>query len=125
MGCKGSRVRISPLRPVLSPQSMNTQEIRSVLTIALMAAFADGMKDDREREAVKRVAESLGADAGVDLPALYTQVLVSKPDLAQVAGALQSSELRQLAYELAVGVCEADGARGTQEVEFLGRLATA
>ncbi len=104
---------------------MNTSETRSILTIALMAAFADGMKDDREREAVKRVAESLGADAGVDLPALYAQVLVSKPDLAQVAGSLQAPELKQLAYELALGVCEADGSRGPAESEFLARLATA
>lgn len=104
---------------------MNTQETRSILTIALMAAFADGMKDDREREAVKRVAESLGTDAGVDLPALYAQVLVAKPDLAQVAGSLQAPELKQLAYELALGVCEADGARSPAEIDFLSRLAAA
>ncbi len=104
---------------------MNPQETRSILTIALMAAFADGMKDDTEREAVKRVADSLGADAGVDLPALYTQVLVSKPDLAQVAAQLTSQELRQLAYEMALGVCEADGSRGPEERDFLARLAAA
>jgi uncharacterized protein (DUF697 family)/tellurite resistance protein len=104
---------------------MNEQETRSILTIALMAAFADGMKDDSERAAVKRVAESLGSDAGVDLPALYREVLISKPDLVQVGGALQSAEMKQLAYEMAVGVCEADGTRGPAEVEFLGRLATA
>ena len=104
---------------------MNPQETRSILTIALMAAFADGMKDENERAAVKRMAESFGADTGVDLPALYRDVLVTKPDLAQVAAGLGSPELRQLAYEMAVGVCEADGARGPAEVEFLGRLATA
>jgi uncharacterized protein (DUF697 family)/tellurite resistance protein len=104
---------------------MNPQETRSVLTIALMAAFADGLKDERERAAVKRVAESLGADAGLDLPALYTQVLTATPDLATVAGELHASEIRQLAYELAVGVCEADGSRGPAESEFLGRLAGA
>jgi uncharacterized protein (DUF697 family)/tellurite resistance protein len=102
---------------------MNPQETRSVLTIALMAAFADGLKDDRERAAVKRVAESLGADAGVDLPALYAQVLTAKPDLATIAGELKAPELRQLAYELAVGICEADGSRGPAESEFLARLA--
>jgi uncharacterized protein (DUF697 family)/tellurite resistance protein len=104
---------------------MNPQETRSILTIALMAAFADGMKDDREREAVKRVAETLGSDAGVDLPALYRDVLLSKPDLTQAVGALQTSEMRQLAYEMAVGVCEADGTRGPAESDFLARLAGA
>jgi len=104
---------------------MNELETRSILTIALMAAFADGMKDDREREAVKRVAESLGSDSGVDLTGLYRDVLLSKPDLAAVAGTLQSPGARQLAYEMAVGVCEADGSRGPAESEFLARLAAA
>ncbi len=104
---------------------MNELETRSILTIALMAAFADGMKDDTEREAVKRVAETLGSDAGVDLTGLYRDVLLSKPDLAAVAGTLQSPGARQLAYEMAVGVCEADGARGPTESEFLARLAAA
>jgi len=104
---------------------MNPQDSRPILTIALMAAFADGLKDERERAAVKRVAEALGPEAGVDLPALYTQVLVSKPDLAQVAAALQSSDMRQLAYEMALGVCEADGSQGPEESEFLARLAAA
>ena len=104
---------------------MNELETRSILTIALMAAFADGMKDDTEREAVKRVAESLGSDSGVDLTGLYRDVLLSKPDLATVAGTLQSPGARQLAYEMAVGVCEADGSRGPAESEFLARLAAA
>ena len=104
---------------------MTPQETKSILTIALMAAFADGMKDESERAAVKRMAESLGADAGVDLPALYREVLLAKPDLAQVVAALSSPGLRQYAYEMAVGVCESDGTRGPAEVEFLGRLAAA
>jgi len=83
------------------------------------------MKDDTEREAVKRVAESLGSEAGVDLTGLYRDVLLSRPDLAVVAGTLQSPGTRQLAYEMAVGVCEADGSRGPAESEFLARLAAA
>ncbi len=104
---------------------MNEQETKSVLTIALMAAFADGMKDERERAAVRRVAEALGPDAGFDLPALYRDVLVAKPKLAQVAAGLQSDGTRQLAYEMAVGVCDADGAQGPAEREFLRELAAA
>lgn len=104
---------------------MNPQETRSILTIALLAAFADGMKDERERAAVKRVAEVLGPDAGFDFPALYRDVLLSKPDLATVAAGLQSDGTRQLAYEMAVGVCDADGAQGPAEREFLQKLAAA
>jgi uncharacterized protein (DUF697 family)/tellurite resistance protein len=104
---------------------MNAQETRSILTIALLAAFADGMKDERERAAVKRVAEVLGPDAGFDFPALYRDVLLTKPDLATVAAGLQSDGTRQLAYEMAVGVCDADGAQGPAEREFLQKLAAA
>ena len=104
---------------------MDAQETRSVLTIALMAAFADGLKDDREREAVKRVAEVLGTDAGFDLPGLYREVLLAKPDLARVASSLPSPASRQFAYEMAVGVCDADGAQGPAEKAFLAQLATA
>ena len=104
---------------------MNPQETRSVLTIALMAAFADGLKDERERSAVKRVADALGPDAGFDLPGLYRDVLLAKPDLAQVAAGLQSDGARQLAYEMAVGVCDADGVQGPTERDFLQKLAAA
>jgi uncharacterized protein (DUF697 family)/tellurite resistance protein len=104
---------------------MNSQETRSVLTIALLAAFADGLKDEQERAAVKRVAEALGPEAGFDLPALYRDVLLAKPDLATVAAGLQSDGARQLAYEMAVGVCDADGAQGPAERQFLQQLATA
>jgi uncharacterized protein (DUF697 family)/tellurite resistance protein len=104
---------------------MNSQETRSVLTIALMAAFADGLKDERERAAVKRVAEVLGPEAGLDLPALYRDVLMAKPDLAQVVAGLQADGARQLAYEMAVGICDADGAQGPAERDFLQKLAAA
>jgi hypothetical protein len=38
---------------------------------------------------------------------------------------LPTQASRQLAYEMAVGVCDADGAHGTAEQDFLSRLATA
>jgi uncharacterized protein (DUF697 family)/uncharacterized tellurite resistance protein B-like protein len=90
-----------------------------------MAAFADGMKDERERAAVKRVADVLGPEAGFDMPALYRDVLLSGPDLATVVAGLQSDGARQLAYEMAVGVCDADGAQGPAERDFLQKLAAA
>lgn len=102
---------------------MTAEETRSILTIALMAAFADGLKDEGERAAVKRIAEALGPEAGFDLPGIYREVLLAKPDLAKVAASLQSQESRQLAFEMAVGVCDADGAQGPDERAFLTRLA--
>ena len=38
---------------------MNEQEQRAVMTISLMAAYADGQKDDREREQIRSIFESL------------------------------------------------------------------
>jgi len=104
---------------------MDAQQTRATLTVALMAAFADGLKDEREREAVKQVADALGGEAGIDLPALFRDVLLSKPDLAQVVAPLDTAELKQYAYEMAVGVAGADGAQNAAEKQFLEELAAA
>jgi uncharacterized protein (DUF697 family) len=104
---------------------MNQQQTRSILTVALMAAFADGLKDEREREAIRQLAETLGAQASMDLPAIYRDVLLSKPDLATVVASLDTPELRQYAYEMAVGVVSADGNELQPEADFLSRLAAA
>ena len=39
---------------------MDNQYAKSILTVALMAAFADGLKDERERESIRKLAEALG-----------------------------------------------------------------
>lgn len=41
---------------------MNPEQQRSILAIALFVAFADGAKHDREREEIRRIAESLGGE---------------------------------------------------------------
>jgi uncharacterized protein (DUF697 family)/tellurite resistance protein len=104
---------------------MEKQATQSILTVALMAAFADGLKDEREREAIRKLAETLGADGGVDLPALYREVLLSKPKLEDVVAPLGDPALRQYAYEMAVGIANADGSQNTAEGDFLARLAQA
>jgi uncharacterized protein (DUF697 family)/tellurite resistance protein len=105
---------------------MNAEETRAVLAIALMAAYADGRKADAERDEVRRVAESLSAEAGgLNLPALYQDVLLKRIDVAKAAAALGSDEVRQLAFELAVGVCDADDLRNEAETKFLADLGAA
>ena len=99
---------------------MEKQATQSILTVALMAAFADGLKDEREREAIRKLAETLGADGGVDLPALYREVLLSKPKLEDVVAPLGDPALRQYAYEMAVGIANADGAQNTRRRRFPG-----
>ncbi len=43
---------------------MNPEQQKSILAIALHAAFADAAKHDREREQIRRIADSLAAEAG-------------------------------------------------------------
>lgn len=83
---------------------MNTE--RNVLVIALFAAFADGNKHDREREHLRSLADSLGKAA--DLPGLYQDVLLKRVSLDQTVSNLADAGERQLAYEIALGVCEAE-----------------
>ncbi|MEI2722479.1 MAG: DUF533 domain-containing protein [Verrucomicrobiota bacterium] len=100
---------------------MNPTEKESILTLALMAGFADGVKNDAERAELKRIAQSLPQDV-VQPAALYQRVLLKQVTLMQAAASLHTPELRQLAYEMAVCVCDADGAQTDAEKAFLANL---
>jgi uncharacterized protein (DUF697 family)/tellurite resistance protein len=91
-----------------------------MMTIALLAAFADGRNEDRERAELRRVAEALGSSLNV--AALVQDVLLRRTSVEAAAEAVKSPELRRLAYELAVGVCDADGLRNEAETRFLAEL---
>jgi len=101
---------------------LNTDEIRATLTVCLLAAYADGDKHDREREQIREVAQGLAQDAQVNLPGRYQDVLMRRVTLADVLPRLQSEEARQLAYEMAVCVCDADGQTSEPERAFLAQL---
>jgi uncharacterized protein (DUF697 family) len=96
-------------------------EQEALLTLALMAAFADGGKSDVERAELKRIADSL-PDEGMNLAARYQRVLLRQTTLPEVVAPLTSLELRQLAYEMAVCVCEADDLLDPAETSFLSEL---
>ena len=102
---------------------MNPEQQKSILAIALFAAFADGAKHDREREDIRRIADSLATDAGApDLARLYQDVLLKRFSLEAAAAALGDPGERQLAYEMAVCVCDADGRQSEPERRFLDEL---
>ena len=103
---------------------MNETENRAIVTLSLMAAYADGDKHEREREEVKRIAQGLAAD-GLHMPSLYQDVLMKRVNLASLAAQLESREARHLAYEMAVCVCDADGAQSPAERRFLEELRAA
>jgi tellurite resistance protein len=101
---------------------MTSQDRESILAICLMAAFADGNNDERERIEIKRITESLSEGAGVNMALLYQQVLQKQVTLSSAAGQLSTHESRQLAFEMAVCVCDADGAHSPPEKAFLDQL---
>ena len=98
---------------------MNEQEQKSILTLCLMAAFADGAKHERERAEVKRIADALASDASINIAALYQDVLLKRVSLAETTAALTTPESKQLAFEMAVCVCDADGMQSDAERRFL------
>jgi uncharacterized protein (DUF697 family)/uncharacterized tellurite resistance protein B-like protein len=103
---------------------VSPSETRAIVTLSLLAAFVDGDKHDRERAEIKRIAEGLSQADGVHLPSLYQDVLMKRVSLADVSAALTSAESRQLGYEMAVCVCDADGAQSEAERHFLADVRT-
>jgi uncharacterized protein (DUF697 family)/tellurite resistance protein len=102
---------------------MTLEEQKSILVIALYAAFADGVKDDREREEIRHIAESLADEADTpDLAGIYQDVLLKRVTLESATAALTDAGQRQLAYEMAVCVCDADGRQSEPERSFLVEL---
>ena len=104
---------------------MTEQEQKAILTLSLMAAFADGNKDEAERAEVKRIADALAGEGGLNLAALYQDVLLRRVSLASTVAALTTPETRQLAFEMAVCVCDADGVQSPAEQAFLAKLRAA
>jgi uncharacterized protein (DUF697 family)/tellurite resistance protein len=101
---------------------MNEQQQKAALTVCLMAAFADGSKHERERTEIKNIAETLAGQASINISALVQDVLLKRTSLPAIAAALDTAESRQLAFEMAVCVCDADGAQSPAEKEFLDTL---
>jgi len=100
---------------------MSESRDRAILTIALLAAFADNNKQESEREEIRRIAEGLG-DGAPDLRSLYQDVLLKRATLEEAVASLSDAGEKHLAYEMAVGVCDADGRMSESEREFLDRL---
>ncbi|MBI5790888.1 MAG: DUF533 domain-containing protein [Rhodocyclales bacterium] len=102
---------------------MTPLEQKAVLAIAIHAAFADGAKEEREREEVRRVADNLADENGTpDLSRLYQDVLLKRLTLPAAAAMLTDAGQRQFAYEMALCVCEADGRLAEGERRFLDEL---
>lgn len=93
---------------------MNSTENQALLSIALMAALADGSQSDAERNHIASLSQELGPD-------LFAEVASGEITLdSQVA--LLSEAQKSEAYALAVAVCTADGRINADEARFLSDL---
>ncbi len=102
---------------------MDTSTQRAILNIMIHTALVDGQKSENERAAIRDVAESLAGQAGgAALAGVYQDVLLKRVTLSQAIAGLRELEHRQLAYELAVCVCDADGVQSQAEQVFLASL---
>jgi uncharacterized protein (DUF697 family)/tellurite resistance protein len=100
---------------------MTDKEQAAVVTIALMAAGADGSQSAQEQSQLHAVT---AAGAQVDVEAIGRQVATGQLNLADVVTGLSDDAARHRAYEAALLVCNADGPANPAEQRFLGELQT-
>ena len=108
----------------IQTQPLSEAEHKAILSICILAAFADGAQDEVERAQIDRIVNGFSEDH-IDLANAYQDVLAGKLTLATVAGQLQSPAAKALAYEMAVCVCNADGSLKDPEKQFLAELSQA
>ena len=105
---------------------MNTEQQKSILTLCLMAALADGGKDSREREALERITARLAAESGnadaFNAQQMYEDVIFGRASIDALVATLTDADSKRLAYEMAVHVIDADGSQTERESAFLATL---
>ena len=99
---------------------MTPEQADAVASICIFAALADGQKHPEEREHLKTVFDSLDGSSHAQV---YQRVVLKQTDLAAETAKLDSPELKQLAYEMAVCTTDADGVTTDAERAFLADLA--
>ena len=104
---------------------MATEDRLRLLKLALLSACADAVNDVAAQSQLRRVAELLSEDAGENLAITLREILLQRLTLTHVAAPLQRPELRLLAYEVAVCICNADSAHSDPEHAFLEHLRVA
>jgi uncharacterized membrane protein YebE (DUF533 family) len=95
---------------------MTEEEKRQTAASLFAAACADGHLSEDERKRIATLIDDLGGDA------VLRSALSNPITPEQLGRSLQSTEARRTAYQLAVLVCEADGALTEGESAYLDRL---
>lgn len=101
---------------------MNERDHPPIVTIAFLAALADGRTTPEEDQELRATLGKLGIS---DVDAVAQRGAGDPATLKQLAGRLSDDDARRLAYETAVVVCNADGSLNAQEKEFLTTLRSA
>ena len=98
---------------------MQEKEKEAMAAICLMAAMADGVKGDAEHAKLREISQSMGIGSSA---AVMQRVLLRQTSPGVEAAAFSTPEMRMLAFEMAVCVCDADGVTTPQEDRFLKEL---
>jgi uncharacterized protein (DUF697 family)/tellurite resistance protein len=101
---------------------MTEADREPIVTIALLAAMADGQATPEEKTQLQAALSRLGIS---NLDAIAGQIGAGQVDLAEVAHRLSGDDARRLAYETAVVVCHTDGPANAEETRFLNDLRAA
>jgi len=105
----------------IQPEPLSPQEHKAIISVCILAAFADGAQDEVERAQIERIVNGF-SEEHLDLASAYQDVLGGKLSLPGVAAQLQAPAAKALAYEMAVCVCHADGLLKDPEKQFLADL---
>jgi len=97
------------------------EEKRAILCLCVLAAFADGSQTEDERARILAILSGF-AESQAELTAAYQDVLGGKLSLTTAAAQLHTASAKALGYEMAVCVCNADGALNDSEQKFLADL---
>jgi len=101
---------------------MDESDREPIVTIALLAALADGQATAEEKA---RLEESLARLGVTSLDGIAAQVATGRITITDVVRRLSGDDARRLAYETAVVVCNTDGPANEAETRFLADLRSA
>jgi len=103
-----------------TPPALEPAEARAIVAIGTLAALADGSHDSDERAQLNTAARALGLD---DAESVIARATAGEITPAMLAADLSTPASRQLAYDTAVAICQANGWRNPSESAFLRELA--
>ena len=98
---------------------MNETDHEPIVTVAFLAAMADGRASPEE---LSQLRSALGRLGMTNLDAVAERVAKGQVPLDDVTQQLSGDDARRLAYETALVVCHADGPVNEKETRFLNDL---